>query len=272
MTTSTKQSGDLLAVENYSGGFLTDTGELTPILHDVTFSLRQGNLTAIVGETGSGKSLIALSMLGLTPGTFRRTTGSILFDGQDLGSMTEPQWRQVRGSQIAMVFQDARAALNPVLSVGRQLIDACRANRGVSAREARTIATEALRDVRVPEPEQRMRQYPHEFSGGMAQRVMLALALICRPRLLVLDEPTTGLDVTIQADIMELIVEMTRSHGLTACLITHDLGVVAETCDDVVVLFNGRIREVGTCYQVLTDPTDQYTRGLLRASRFEEAA
>ncbi len=272
MTAIDSKTAELLRVQNFSGGFRTDDDTLAPALHDVSFSLTTGKVTAIVGETGSGKSLMALSMLGLAPRSFRRTDGAIMFDGRNLCEMTEREWREIRGTRIAMVFQDARGALNPVLSVGRQLIDACRANRKVSAREARRIGVEALRSVKVPEPEHRMRQYPHEFSGGMAQRVMLALTLVCRPQLLVLDEPTTGLDVTIQADIMELIVEMTRTHGLTTCLITHDLGVVAQTCDDVVVLFDGRIREIGTCTQVLTEPRDQYTQSLLRASRFEGAA
>jgi ABC-type glutathione transport system ATPase component len=259
----------LLGVHGYSGGFKSPRG-FKDVLEDVSFGLREGAMTAIVGETGSGKSVMALSMMGLTASTFVKTAGSIEFCGTDLSVLGDKALRKIRGRQIAMVFQDARAALNPVISVGQQLIDACRAHRSVSRSEGRKIAEEMLRKVRVPEPAQRMRQFPHEFSGGMAQRVMLALALICEPKLLILDEPTTGLDVTIQADIMELIVDLVRSSGMTACLITHDLGVVAETCDEVVVMFGGKVREIGTCAQILQSPQDTYTQQLLRSSRFEE--
>ena len=261
----------MLEVVGYTGGFGEDE-TYAEVLHSVGFGLRRGAITAVVGETGSGKSLMALSMMGLTPGAFHRTAGSIFFDGVDVCTLDERRFRALRGARMAMVFQDARGALNPVISVGKQLIDACRAHRKVSRAQAQVIAEEALRSVKVPEPQQRMRQFPHEFSGGMAQRVMLALALICEPKLLILDEPTTGLDVTIQADVMDLIVEMTKTNGLTTCLITHDLGVVAETADDVVVMYRGEVREVGSCVDVLTAPQDAYTRQLISASRFEEAA
>jgi ABC-type glutathione transport system ATPase component len=259
----------LVRVRDYTGGFSSGVG-FTPVLERVSFDLRESAITAIVGETGSGKSLMALSMMGLAPSTFVRTSGSIEFDGVDITKFDDRAYRAIRGGELAMVFQDARAALNPVLSVGRQLIDACRAHRKVAKAEARDIAVQMLRNVQVPEPDQRMRQFPHEFSGGTAQRVMLALALICEPKLLILDEPTTGLDVTIQADIMEMIVDLVLSQGMTACLITHDLGVVAETCDDIVVMHRGAVRETGQCTQVLAHPTDSYTQQLLRSSRFEE--
>ncbi|MGC5249514.1 ABC transporter ATP-binding protein [Gordonia sp. DT219] len=265
------EDAGLLQVQGFSGGFETGAG-FTPILDDVNFALKSSVMTAIVGETGSGKSVMALSMLGLTPSTFKRTSGRVLFDGTDLSTLDERAYRSIRGNDIGMVFQDARAALNPVISIGSQLIDACRAHSDVSKKEARERAEDMLRSVRVPEPGQRMRQFAYEFSGGMAQRVMLALALICEPKLLILDEPTTGLDVTIQADIMELVVDQTRSRGMTACLITHDLGVVAETCENVVVMYRGEVRETGNCAQVLSDPQDAYTQKLLRSSRFEELA
>ena len=263
------EPGNLLSVRGYSGGFKTPSG-FKHVLDDVSFGLRESAMTAIVGETGSGKSLLALSMMGLTPSTFVKTAGSIEYAGDDISTYDDRAYRRIRGGEFAMAFQDARAALNPVLSVGRQLIDACRAHRRVSVAQAREIGEQMLRMVHVPEPAQRMRQFPHEFSGGMAQRVMLALVLICQPKLLILDEPTTGLDVTIQADIMELIVDLVSSSGMTACLITHDLGVVAETCDDVVVMYRGKVRETGPCAQILQDPEDHYTQQLLRSSRFEE--
>jgi ABC-type glutathione transport system ATPase component len=260
---------NLLNVRGYSGGFKTSSG-FKNVLDDVSFGLRESAMTAIVGETGSGKTLLALSMVGLTASTFVKTKGTIEYAGDDISTYDDRAYRRIRGGEFAMAFQDARAALNPVISVGKQLIDACRAHQRVSLAQAREIAEEMLRKVRVPEPGQRMRQFPHEFSGGMAQRVMLALALICQPQLLILDEPTTGLDVTIQADIMELIVDLVSSSGMTACLITHDLGVVAETCDDVVVMYRGKVRETGPCAQILQHPEDHYTQQLLRSSRFEE--
>ncbi|PZP43785.1 MAG: peptide ABC transporter ATP-binding protein [Azospirillum brasilense] len=263
----------LLEIDQYSGGFRTPDGHLAPVLHEVRYGLRRGMLTAVVGETGSGKSLTALSILGLQPRAFRRTGGRILFDGTDLLALSGRAMRAIRGRRISMVFQDARAALNPVFTVGQQLADVHRLQHGGSRRAAMAAAVEALRRVRVPEPERRVRQYAHEFSGGMAQRAMIAMAaLICRPELLILDEPTTGLDVTIQAEIMELIVELCRSRGLTACLITHDLGVVAETCDAVVVMQSGRVVETGSTEAIFTRPQHPYTRRLLAASQLTEAA
>ncbi|MCU1620991.1 MAG: hypothetical protein JWR41_2997 [Modestobacter sp.] len=263
-------SDTILDVTDFSGGFTSPTG-FTPVLHQVSFGLRRSVMTAIVGETGSGKTMTALSILGIAPRGFTRTEGTMVFDGLDLVAGAPQSFRDVRGKRISLVFQDARGSLNPVFTVGHQLIDVCRVNQGVSKKEAAAQALEMLARVRIPEPARRMKQYPHEFSGGMAQRVMLALALISRPELLLLDEPTTGLDVTIQADIMSLITELVVSEGLTACLITHDLGVVAENCQDVVVMRNGRVRETGSCEQVFTAPQDEYTRNLLAASRLVEA-
>jgi ABC-type dipeptide/oligopeptide/nickel transport system ATPase component len=169
-----------------------------------------------------------------------------------------------------MVFQDARVALNPVFTVGRQIADVCQLHQGLSRKQAAVAAREALARVHIPDPERRAKQYPHEFSGGMAQRVMIAMALVCEPELLILDEPTTGLDVTIQAEIMSLIAELGRTSGLTTCLITHDLGVVAETCEYVVVMRQGEVLEIGTAEQVLTSPAHPYTQQLLAASRLVE--
>ena len=264
-------SSVILEVENYSGAFWSPANELVPVLHQVSYRLRAGAMTAVVGETGSGKSLVALSMLGIQPAAFVRTGGRMLYRGTDLFGLTEREMRSLRGAEISMVFQDARAALNPVFSVGRQLADVYQLQHGGGRAAAMKKAIEALGRVSIPEPERRARQYPHEFSGGMAQRAMIAMAaLTCRPSLLILDEPTTGLDVTIQSDIMELIVDLSRQRGLTTCLITHDLGVVAETCDEVVVMNAGRVVETGSTEAIFTRPQDAYTRRLLAASQLVE--
>jgi ABC-type glutathione transport system ATPase component len=266
-------SADLLEVENYSGSFRAKSGQLAPVLHQVSFRLRTHAITAVVGETGSGKSLVALSALGIQPPAFVRTSGRIMFRGIDLLTLDEPGLRAIRGGQISMVFQDARAALNPVFSVGRQLADVWQLRHRGSRSEAMRQTIEALRRVSIPEPGRRARQYPHAFSGGMAQRAMIAMAaMICQPALLILDEPTTGLDVTIQAEIMELIVDLTRTQGLTTWLITHDLGVVAEYCEDVVVMNAGRVVETGSSEAIFTTPRDVYTRRLLSASQLAEQA
>ena len=266
-------SAALLSIEEFSGAFQSRAGMLTPVLHGVTYQLRPGVITAVVGETGSGKSLVALSVLGLQPPSFIRTSGRILFRGVDLLTQSRRALQAVRGRQISLVFQDARAALNPVFTVGRQLADVHRLQHGSTRAEAMRQAVLALQRVSIPEPERRARQYPHEFSGGMAQRAMIAMAaLICEPALLILDEPTTGLDVTIQSEIMDLIVDLSRGRGLTTCLITHDLGVVAETCDDVVVMSAGQVVETGSGEAVFTRPRHGYTRRLLAASQLTEAA
>jgi ABC-type glutathione transport system ATPase component len=266
-------SDALLEIEDYSGGFWSESDTYMPVLHRVSYALKTGVMTAVVGESGSGKSLIALSVLGIQPPAFERAGGRILFRGTDLLGLDERGMRKIRGAEIAMVFQDARAALNPVFTVGRQLADVWQLQHGGGRSAAMKQAIEALRRVSIPEPERRARQYPHEFSGGMAQRAMIAMAaLVCQPSLLILDEPTTGLDVTTQSDIMDLIVELARTRGLTTCLITHDLGVVAETCDEVVVMNAGRVVETGSAEAIFTAPRDAYTQRLLSASQLVEAA
>jgi ABC-type dipeptide/oligopeptide/nickel transport system ATPase component len=266
-------SDRLLEIDDFCGGFYSEADDFTPVLHGVSYTVKTGVMTAVVGESGSGKSLVALSVLGIQPPAFERTAGRILFRGVDLLDLDERAMRRIRGAEISMVFQDARAALNPVFTVGRQLADVWQLQHGGGRSAAMKQAIEALRRVSIPEPERRARQYPHEFSGGMAQRAMIAMAsLICQPSLLILDEPTTGLDVTIQSDIMELIVELARTRGLTTCLITHDLGVVAETCDEVVVMNAGRVVETGSAEAIFTAPRDLYTQRLLSASQLVEAA
>ncbi len=259
----------LLTIDGLSGGFRDAAGVYRPVLRNVSLSAERGVTTAIVGETGSGKTLTALSIVGLTPPRFEQTGGSITFDGALLDTSDERALRSIRGTGIAVVFQNPRTAINPVFRIGKQLGDIYRLHHGVDRATARAESIEMLQRVQVPQPAERLRQYPHELSGGTAQRVQLAMALACRPRLLVLDEPTTGLDATIQADVLDLIVDLNRELGMTALMITHDLGVVAETCDAVVVMRDGEVREIGSCEQILTEPGDEYTRQLLAASRVE---
>ena len=257
----------VLEITGLSGGFVAPDGTLTPVLRDVSFSIAPNVTTAIVGETGSGKSLTMLAVIGLTPRAFRRTAGSIRFAGAELPTDDERAMRAIRGARIATVFQNSRSALNPVFSIGTQLADVYRLRTGASKREARAHAEEMLARVYVSEPRRRLTQYPHELSGGTAQRVQMALALACRPELLVLDEPTTGLDVTIQADILDLIAELNAELDMTTCMITHDLGVVAQSCEHVVVMRAGEVRETGTTRQIMTARKDPYTAELLAASR-----
>lgn len=261
---------NLVRVSRYSGGFVTSSGGFREVLKEVSFAAPRGDMTAVVGETGSGKTLVALSIMGLAPAAFRRTAGSILLGDLDLLEGGEGTYRPLRGRRLCMVFQDARAALNPVFTVGQQIGDVFRLHgEAKTRRQAKALAEEALAMVRIPDPRACVRRYPHELSGGMAQRAQLAMALSCRPELLILDEPTTGLDVTIQAEILELIVGLVGDGGMTTLLITHDLGIVAETCHYVVVMHAGEVRETGRTEAILTDPRDAYTRRLIGASRFE---
>jgi peptide/nickel transport system ATP-binding protein len=262
----------VLEVRDLSGYFAGPQGP-KPVLDKVSYRIERGVINAIVGETGSGKSLTSLSVLGLQHPSFVRTSGEIWFDGQDLLRLPAAQLRRVRGGRISMVFQDARSALNPVFTVGSQLLDVCLLHHpGMRRSEGKEQVEAALKRVYIPDTGRRIRQYPHEFSGGMAQRVMIAMALLCEPDLVILDEPTTGLDVTIQAEIMQLIVELGHAGSLTTCLITHDLGVVAQTCDRVVVMNGGRVVETGTTEQILTKPQHDYTKRLMTASRLEGKA
>ena len=257
----------VLEIAGLSGGFVTRAGDYTPVLENVGFSVARGTTTAIVGETGSGKSLTMLAVLALTPRMFRRTSGSACFEGSELPWADEKAMSAVRGARIAMVFQNSRGALNPVFTIGRQLGDVLRLHRHLSKQDALAVAEDLLARVYVSDPGRRLRQYPHELSGGTAQRVQIALALACEPTLLILDEPTTGLDVTIQADILDMIVELGETMDMSTCLITHDLGVVAQTCEHMVVMRAGRVLESGLTRNLMTTPAHAYTAQLLESSQ-----
>jgi oligopeptide/dipeptide ABC transporter ATP-binding protein len=232
----------------------------------VSFSVRRGGRLALVGESGCGKSVTALSIMRLIetpPGEF--AGGQIMFEGVDLLTVDDRRIRKVRGGEIAMIFQEPMTSLNPVMTVGDQIMEAVLIHQQVNKKGAQEIALTALQDVGVADPKRRLKQYPHELSGGMRQRIMIAMALSCNPKLIIADEPTTALDVTIQRQILELIKTIQARTGAALLLITHDLGVVAETVDDVAVMYAGRVVETGTVEEVLLNPRMPYTRGLLES-------
>ena len=240
-------------------------GKKVPVVDDVSFSLGRGEVLALVGESGCGKSMTALSILRLIPRPGRMTRGRVLLDGQEIQTLSVPLMRQIRGHQVSMIFQEPMTSLNPVVQVGNQVIEAIRLHERVTARRARTRTCELFERVGIPEPEVRLKSYPHQLSGGLKQRVMIAMALATRPKLLIADEPTTALDVTIQAQILGLLRELQRSLGMAILLITHDLGIVNELADRVAVMYAGRIAEEGTRMDVLRDARHPYTQGLLRS-------
>jgi len=253
----------LLRVENLKTHFHTRDGVVRAV-DGVSFEVMPGETLAIVGESGCGKSVTSMSILRLLPmPPARIVDGRIEFDGRNLLELTEPQMREVRGNAISMIFQEPMTSLNPVLTIGRQIAEALVLHRGMSQKDAMARAVEMLRKVHIPEAERRVTQYPHELSGGMRQRVMIAMALACGPRLLIADEPTTALDVTIQAQILELMRELHRETGAAIILITHDLGVVAEMAQRVVVMYAGRKVEEAPIEALFAAPRHPYTRGLL---------
>ncbi|NKQ51333.1 ABC transporter ATP-binding protein [Amycolatopsis sp. K13G38] len=242
------------------------TGEDQVLAVDgVDLALTPGRVHALVGESGSGKSVTGLTVLGLTRGRGTHVSGAIDYAGRDLVPLAEPELRGLRGRELAMVFQDPMTSLNPLHRVGRQIAEMVRLHDGAGKREAMRRAVELLGEVGIPEPERAARAYPHEFSGGMRQRVMIAIALACRPRVLIADEPTTALDVTIQAQILNLIRTLCQDYGTAVLLVTHDLGVVAQYADEVSVMYVGEVVETGTVAEVLAAPRHPYTRGLLDA-------
>ena len=256
-------SDALLQVEDLTIRFKVDGGEMTAV-QGVSFSVQAGRTLGIVGESGCGKSVTSLSIMGLLPkGQGRIAAGSIRFDGIDLVGLDAAAMRALRGNRIAMIFQEPMTSLNPAFTIGDQLIEAIRCHRDIDAAAARLHAIEMLRRVRIPSPEARIDTYPHKLSGGMRQRVMIAMALACEPQLLIADEPTTALDVTIQAQVLELMRTLRGATGTAIILITHDLGVVAELADDVAVMYAGRVVERASVAALFAEPQHPYTIGLL---------
>ena len=252
----------LLEVKDLSVRFRTEDGMVRAV-DGVSFALERGKVLGIVGESGSGKSVTAMTMLGLTRGVNAEFEGEVMYKGEDLLQMSEAQLRRFRGSELAMIFQDPMTSMNPVYKVGAQICEAIRTHEDIGADGARRRAVELLRQVGIPNPERRVDDYPHQFSGGMRQRAMIAMSLANNPDVLIADEPTTALDVTIQAQIIELIGRLKDEFNSSVILITHDLGVVADVADDIAVMYAGRIVEYGTKRQVFYDPQMPYTWGLL---------
>jgi oligopeptide/dipeptide ABC transporter ATP-binding protein len=252
----------LLAVEHLTTAFAI-RGKLVPAVIDVSFHVREGETLCLVGESGSGKSVTALSIIGLVQPPGRVTEGRILFRGRDLRMLNERQMQKVRGAEIALIFQEPMTALNPVFTIGNQIEETLRVHGRATRYSARQKAIDLLDAVSIPEPQKRVRDYPHQLSGGLRQRALIAMSLACEPALLIADEPTTALDVTIQAQILDLLRSLQRKMGLALLLITHDLGVVAEMADRVAVMYAGRIVEEGPVKPLFAEPKHPYTRGLM---------
>ena len=253
----------LLEVRNLKTEFRS-RGTVVEAVRGVSFRVERGETVGVVGESGSGKSVTALSVMGLVPSPPGYIThGSVCLDGRNLLEAAPRELREIRGAKMAMVFQDPFSCLNPTMTLGEQVAEPIRLHNAVSRRDAKKRALDLLQSVRIPSPEIRYRQYPHEISGGQRQRVMIAMAFACSPELLIADEPTTALDVTVQAQILALMVEMQKKTNTGILLITHDIGVVAECCDRVLVMYAGQIVESGSVEQVLGEPKHPYTRGLL---------
>ena len=257
-------SENILSVQNLHTSFHTDKGEVKAV-NGVTFNLEKGKILGIVGESGSGKSVTAYSIMRILEKNGRITEGKILYKGQDIAEFTEKQMREFRGKCCSIIFQDPMTSLNPVFTVGNQLKEAIELHTDRKGKEAEARAIEMLTLVGVNEPEKRVKQYPYELSGGMRQRVMIAMALACEPDILIADEPTTALDVTIQAQILELMQSLQKKLGMAIIMVTHDLGVIADMCDEIIVMYGGRVCERGTAEDIFYRPHHEYTKGLLRS-------
>ena len=254
----------ILDVQNLQTNFHTPSG-VVPAVGGVSFQLKQGSVLGIVGESGSGKSVTAYSILQILTPPGRIDAGSIKFRGQELVGMTERDMRKIRGNKISIIFQDPMTSLNPVFTIGNQMIETILLHTQRNKEEAYNRAVEMLTMVGINDPEKRMHQYPYELSGGMRQRVMIAMALVCEPDILIADEPTTALDVTIQAQILELMRELQHRLGMAIIMITHDLGVVAGMCDEVIVMYAGHLVERGSAREIFYHPKHEYTKGLMRS-------
>ena len=254
----------LLEVNNLHTSFFTPAGEVRAV-NGVSFQLDRGKVLGIVGESGSGKSVTAYSIMQILASTGKIVDGSIRFDGQELVNSGEKVMKTIRGNRISIIFQDPMTSLNPTYTIGHQLVEAITLHTSRNKKQAWDRAVEMLQLVNVNEPEKRMKQYPYEFSGGMRQRVMIAMALACEPDILIADEPTTALDVTIQAQILDLMKSLQEELGMAIIMITHDLGVVAQLCDEVIVMYAGSICEQGTADEIFYNPRHEYTKGLMRS-------
>ena len=254
----------MLEVKDLHTSFFTPAGEVKAV-NGVSFNLDHGKVLGIVGESGSGKSVSAYSIMQILEKSGKIVSGSIKFDGQELVGAGEKVMKNIRGNKISIIFQDPMTSLNPTYTIGRQLMEAILLHTNRNKKEAKERAIEMLRLVNINEPEKRMNQYPFEFSGGMRQRIMIAMALACEPDILIADEPTTALDVTIQAQILELMQKLQKELGMAIIMITHDLGVVAQMCDEVIVMYAGSICEQGSADEIFYNPKHEYTKGLMRS-------
>ena len=257
-------SENLIEVKKLVTQFSGKNGPVTAV-DGVSFHVKRGETLGIVGESGCGKSVTSMSILRLIPKqTGKIASGEILFEGRDLAKLSEKEMRQIRGNEIAMIFQDSMTGLNPVMTIGKQLVETITAHSKMDKKEAWARAEEMLTKVGIPSPAQRLKEFPHQLSGGMRQRVMIAMALCCNPAMLICDEPTTALDVTIQAQILDLINELKEKTGTSVMMITHDLGVIAEVADDVMVMYAGKVVEHASCDQIFDKPMHPYTDGLMK--------
>ena len=257
-------SEKLLEIKDERLSFFTPAGEVKA-LNGVSFSMEEGEVLGIVGESGSGKSVTAYSIMGLTAYPGKLVGGTVHFNGHEIEKMTEKDFRKIRGNEVSIIFQDPMTSLNPVYTIGNQIVEVILLHTNKTKKEAYERAKELLELVGINEPAKRLKQYPHELSGGMRQRVMIAIALACEPKLLIADEPTTALDVTIQAQILELMQELRKKLGMSIIMITHDLGVVASMCEKIAVMYAGHIVEYGTADEIFYNPSHEYTKGLIKS-------